>query len=518
MTSPTDEEPTSALLGGRYALHESIGRGAMAEVFRADDVVLGRTVAVKMLRTAPDGSLLAPRARTEMSLLASLNHHSLVTLYDAMVAPGHVPYLVMELVDGPTLAERLHDGPMDAGEVAQLGAQLASALHVVHEAGIVHRDVKPSNILLATDPVPGRRPRAKLADFGVAYLADGERFTSPGMVIGTAAYLAPEQVRGAQPAPPADIYSLGLVLREALTGERAFPDATGIGAITARLIESPGLPDDLGEEWVALLGRMIAFDPEDRPTALEVAELAAELPTGPALLRPTSAVTAAFADSPSAAREIAASAPTAAYPAHPHAPVALPAVPPLPPLPPLPAAAEARTTDLVARRDRAPRRRRRRTRTLVLIGSALAAVAVLGVNAAQWVGSVDGGPTTVQNTPAPTGTLPADDELTIAEDLAPTDPEVATVSTDTGDANTVSDSTATKEPRKGSSAGAAKNDDKAAEKAQRDADKAAEKAQRDADKAAEKAQREARKQADAAKKAAEKAERERQRAGDSVDG
>ena len=497
MTSPTDEEPTSALLGGRYALHESIGRGAMAEVFRADDVVLGRTVAVKILHTAPDGSLLAPRARTEMSLLASLNHHSLVTLYDAMVIPGHVPYLVMELVDGPTLAERLHEGPMDAGQVAQLGAELAAALHVVHEAGIVHRDVKPSNILLATDPVPGRRPRAKLADFGVAYLADGERFTSPGMVIGTAAYLAPEQVRGASPAASADIYSLGLVLREALTGERAFPDATGIGAITARLIESPDLPDDLGEEWVEFLGRMIAFDPDERPTALEVAELAAALPTTPTPRRPAPA-----AGTASGAPTLA---PTAAYPA-PLAELAglADAVGPPPPLPSASAAASAAPTDLVPRRDRASRRRRRRTRTLVLIGSALAAVAILGVNAATWVGSVGGG-VTVQETPSPSVTTPADDELTIAEDVASSDPEVATVSSDT--------TTTSRSDRA----------DVTGKKSDQAARHTAEKAERDAAKAENAAEREARKQADAAERAAKKAERETppsagDRPGDTVDG
>jgi len=493
VTSPTDEEPTSALLGGRYALHESIGRGAMAEVFRADDVVLGRTVAVKILRTAPDGSLLAPRARTEMSLLASLNHHSLVTLYDAMVLPGQVPYLVMELVDGPTLAERLHEGPMDTGQVAQLGAELAAALHVVHEAGIVHRDVKPSNILLATDPVPGRRPRAKLADFGVAYLADGERYTSPGMVIGTAAYLAPEQVRGASPAPSADIYSLGLVLREALTGERAFPDATGIGAITARLIESPGLPDDLGEAWVALLGRMIAFDPDDRPTALEVAELAAELPTTPTPRRPASPrPTAVLTATPE---------PTAAYPAQPAEPAGLAGLPPAPPLPPATPVAASVASDLVPRRDRATRRRRRRTRTLVLIGSALAAVAILGANAATWVGSVGGG-ITVQESPSPSATTPADDELTIADDVTSSDAEVAPVS-NTADTQTPA--------RRGPAEVTGKPADQAAQKADKKAERDAQKAERDAAKTA------------ADKGAAKKAERDEPgspgtKPGDTVDG
>lgn len=482
MTPPTEEEPTAALLGGRYVLRDSIGRGAMGEVFRADDVVLGRAVAVKLLGTAPDGALLAPRARTEMSLLASLNHHSLVTLYDAMVEPGQTPYLVMELVEGPTLAAELRNGPMLPAHVAQLAVELASALHVVHAAGIVHRDVKPSNILLATDPVPGRRPRAKLADFGVAYLADGERFTSPGMVVGTAAYLAPEQVRGAPPAPAADIYALGLVLRECLTGERAFPDASGIGAITARLIESPSLPDDLGDEWIALLSRMIAFDPEERPDALEVAELAAALPAV-TLPRRT-------APAPPAGDEPTATA-----------------------LMPSPAA----VSDHVSRRDRSGRRRRRRARTIILVGSALAVAAFIGVNAATWVGSVGGGWTTVQDEPAPSETIPADAE-SVVDAPADTDGDivpVSSVTTDTTDdtADDGADGGGGTAVDTSDGADDGRVDDKALRKAEHDASKAADAAKREARKQAEEQQREADKQAREAEKQAREAAKDPRKKG-----
>ena len=113
--------------------------------------------------------------------------------------------------------------------------------------------------------------QVKLADFGVAYLMDSTRVTTPGMVVGTAAYLAPEQVRGEAIAPPADIYALGLVLLEALTGERAFPKASGMGAVMARLIESPTVPEWVGPSWARLISRMTATDPAHRPSALEVA-------------------------------------------------------------------------------------------------------------------------------------------------------------------------------------------------------------------------------------------------------
>ncbi|WP_019179625.1 serine/threonine-protein kinase [Microbacterium yannicii] len=282
-----EEDPLTPLLDGRYRLGACVGEGGMARVYRGEDVVLGRTVAIKMIRPGVDGAV-SERARSEMTVLASLNHPSLVTLYDAHLVPGQPEYLVMEFVEGPTLGSRLDSGPLSPGIVAHLAAELAEALHVVHAAGIVHRDIKPSNVLLSPAALPGARPRAKLADFGIALLLDGSRLTSPGLVIGTVAYLAPEQLRGGEPAPPADIYSLGLVLLEALTGERDHPRGGGMAAALARVESPPIIPVSLGPGWTSLLTRMLNLEPSRRPTAAEVAVAAGELTDGL-----TSAATAA---------------------------------------------------------------------------------------------------------------------------------------------------------------------------------------------------------------------------------
>jgi eukaryotic-like serine/threonine-protein kinase len=272
---PTDHEhPAVPLLDGRYRLGDLVGEGGMARVYRAEDTSLGRTVALKLIRPGLEGMAVPERARSETTVLASLNHPSLVTLFDARLVPGQPEYLVMEFVDGPTLADRIASGPLSAAEVAALAAELGEALHVVHASGVVHRDLKPSNVLFARSHVPGGRARAKLADFGIALLLDTARVTSPGTVIGTAAYLAPEQVRGAEPAAAADIYALGLVLLEALTGRRAYPQSDSLGSALARLSTPPEIPASLGPGWVDLLGRMTAAEPSERPTALEVVHAA----------------------------------------------------------------------------------------------------------------------------------------------------------------------------------------------------------------------------------------------------
>lgn len=268
---PTIEDAaTEELLAGRYRLEGCIGEGGMSRVHCAEDVLLGRRVAVKLLRNDRDALTSPERARAEMAALAGLSSPSLVTLFDAHIAPGRQSYLVMEYIDGPTLAERIDAGPLEVSEVALLAADLAEALCTVHAAGVVHRDVKPSNVMLAPTGLPGRRHRAKLADFGIACLRGSERITSPGFVVGTAAYLAPEQLRGAVPAASVDVYALGLVLLEALTGRRAFAPAIGIEAVTARLTRSPDVPQDLPGPWRELLMRMIAEDPGARPSAAEV--------------------------------------------------------------------------------------------------------------------------------------------------------------------------------------------------------------------------------------------------------
>ena len=219
-----DDRDAPRLLAGRYLLGGVLGRGGMSTVHRADDQLLGRTIAVKLLSAQGSDPADAQRAQNEVAVLASLSHHALVTLYDADVAPTSGPgWLAMELVDGPSLSSRLAEGPLDATDAAQLLVDLAGALHVVQTAGIVHRDVKPSNVLLAPSPVPGRHWSPKLADFGIASLVDSTRVTATGAVLGTAAYLSPEQALGTRVGPASDVYSLGLVVLEALTGERAFP-------------------------------------------------------------------------------------------------------------------------------------------------------------------------------------------------------------------------------------------------------------------------------------------------------
>ncbi len=258
------------LLAGRYRVVEAIGSGGMARVFLARDEALGRPVAVKVLRSELTDSTASDRAAIETRLLASLNHPGLVTLFDAHLS-DEPRFLVMEHVVGMTLSQRIATGVLDDGELTALGSQLADALHVVHDAGIVHRDVKPSNILLARSTVPGVPLRAKLADFGIAHLLDSDRVTSPSLLIGTAAYIAPELLHGADPAPPSDIYALGLVLLEAATGERAFSGSEGNrGQLLARLSRDPDMPPMLDHPWRDLLCAMTSRRPDDRPTALEV--------------------------------------------------------------------------------------------------------------------------------------------------------------------------------------------------------------------------------------------------------
>ena len=301
MTRDIEQLETSALLDGRYQLHERVGIGGMAEVFRAEDVLLGRTVAIKLMRADADVLAAPVRAQREVSALATVTDPSLVTLLEAKIGAEGPRYLVMEFVEGPTLAQRLHEGPLPMRQVRRLAVELAGGLHAVHAAGLVHRDIKPSNILLAPAPMPTVDFHVKLADFGLAQLTDAAAATTPGLVLGTAAYLAPEQVRGEACGPAADIYAFGLVLMEAISGERAFPDASGIGAVIARLVESPAIPDGLDPQWSELLLAMTATDPAERPTALEIARILARPMTardGSAASAATAAVTALPAPQP----------------------------------------------------------------------------------------------------------------------------------------------------------------------------------------------------------------------------
>lgn len=271
------DEVTESLLDGRYRLGACLGRGATSAVYQSEDVQLGRPVAIKLLKRPEDMPMSLERIRTETAVLAALDHPSLVTLHDARLDPGHPQYLVMEYVDGPTLASRLLDGPLPPAEVAALAHDIADGLQAVHRAGVVHRDVKPSNVLIAAPAHAGDRSTAKLTDFGIAFTLDDARITSPGVAVGTAAYMAPEQVRATALTTAVDVYSLGLVLIEALTGEPAYPVSGGVHTALRRLTEPPVIPESVGDDWRVLLTAMTRTDPEQRPSAGDVARSAAAL-------------------------------------------------------------------------------------------------------------------------------------------------------------------------------------------------------------------------------------------------
>ncbi len=421
MREPPADVRAGDVLDDRYRLTSLVGTGGMGRVYRADDLLLGRAVAVKVVHTAAADAPLDDRVRSETTLLASLSHPALVTLYDARLSGEGARYLVMELLDGPTLADRIDGGPLPPDELAAVAENLAEALHIVHEAGIVHRDIKPSNILLAASPIPGIPLRAKLADFGIAHLLDSARITQPGLAVGTVGYLAPEQVRGAAPAPASDVYSLGLVLREAATATRAFAPALGNEQLFARLNADPDLPSSLTPRWRDLLARMLSRDPGERPSALDVL-LALRAGAGADTDAAAAAVAASLPAAP--AREVTPVAPrpvtttgepTASWPVQslaaavamtPVAPVSVATPEPQPAAPSLVADVASRRA-LRAR----PRPRRSRRATPALWGGA-AAVVIAGSLVA-W-GAVGGAPS-VASDPSPGASLPAAEPSEVAE-------------------------------------------------------------------------------------------------------
>ncbi|MBY6706840.1 protein kinase [Rhodococcus sp. BP-241] len=260
------------IVAGRYLLGPVLGRGGVSDVFRATDRTLGRAVAVKLFRSDDHTPHDRRRIDSEMRTLASLTHPGLVTLHDAGsesdVAGYDGPYLVMEFVDGTTLSTFRAGGALPPEVVRQIGHQVAQALAHIHASGIVHRDVKPANILITRDDDAGLR--AKLTDFGIARIVDSDPMTEHGTAVGTAHYLSPEQATGEATGPASDVYSLGLVLTECLTGRMVF-EGSAIAAAIARLHREPVIPVELGPTWVSLLTDMTSRTPTARPTAADVA-------------------------------------------------------------------------------------------------------------------------------------------------------------------------------------------------------------------------------------------------------
>jgi serine/threonine protein kinase/predicted esterase len=247
---------------GPYKIQGQIGAGGMGTVYRAVDARLGRAVAIKV-----SAARYSERFEREAQAISALNHPNVCTLYD--VGPD---YLVMELLEGSTLAEEIGKGPMPPEQVARYGAQIASALAEAHAHAIVHRDLKPGNVMIT-------RHGVKVLDFGLARLLEETGLTEMNLVMGTPRYMAPEQVEGREPAPATDLFALGLVLYEMATGRLPFPNAS-LGRMLSSAPQTRVPPASQQREGLPtaldfLIARLLAKDPADRPQS--AAEVAAEL-------------------------------------------------------------------------------------------------------------------------------------------------------------------------------------------------------------------------------------------------
>jgi eukaryotic-like serine/threonine-protein kinase len=274
------------LIDDRYRLDDRLATGGMGDVWRATDVSLGRPVAVKVLLPAllTDPSF-GTRFRSEARMLAALHHPGVVRVYDYGEGPGPaggpIAYLVMEYVDGEPLSNRLANGErLPSEETMDIVAQAAKALHAAHTAGIVHRDVKPSNLLLRPDG------SVMLVDFGVARSTGANtNLTSTNAVVGTAMYMAPEQASGRKISPATDIYALGAVAYHCLAGHPPFMGGSPLDIALRHVTdEPPALPDDVPAPVRDIVGRALAKDPAERfPSAAAFAQAAGAAVAEPAL-------------------------------------------------------------------------------------------------------------------------------------------------------------------------------------------------------------------------------------------
>ncbi|MES1211831.1 MAG: serine/threonine-protein kinase, partial [Acidobacteriota bacterium] len=274
---PTVREiPTSAFLGGSrlpaevgpYRLREQLGGGGMGIIYKAEDIRLGRTVAPKFLPPELTRDPVAKaRFSQEARAASALDHPNICTIYDVGETPDAALYLSMPCYDGGTLRDRLEEGPLPLDLAVDIARQIALGLGKAHRQGIVHRDVKPANLMITTDGV------VKILDFGIAKLAGSVGITRTGVALGTPAYMAPEQIRGDEVDHRADLWSLGVVLYEMLAGRRPFPDENDVLAFHAILFQDPSPllqhRPDVPPELAQVVDGLLRKNPAERPSSAE---------------------------------------------------------------------------------------------------------------------------------------------------------------------------------------------------------------------------------------------------------
>ncbi|HMC49959.1 MAG TPA: protein kinase [Solirubrobacterales bacterium] len=259
----------SGILSGRYEIGERLGSGGMSSVHQATDLILERTVAVKILAEhLSDDERFVARFRREALAVAKLIHPNIVQVYDTGIDEGR-HYIVMEYVQGRSGAQILQrHGPLDGETAAEIGAQACAGLDYAHRRGIIHRDVKPGNLMIVGGPVGGGEMTMKLTDFGIARAVEQTRITQVGSVVGTAAYLSPEQVRGEEATPATDVYALGVVLYQFLTGRLPYEGSTLAELAVRQQNEKPLPPSTYNDEVPGMLGaavlRALEGDPNRR--------------------------------------------------------------------------------------------------------------------------------------------------------------------------------------------------------------------------------------------------------------
>jgi eukaryotic-like serine/threonine-protein kinase len=354
------------LLAGRYRLGEVIGRGGMGVVWRAADELLDRDVAVKEIIwpasfTEHEQQTACRRASREAQMAARLNHPNVIRIYDIVEEDGN-PWIVMELLPYRSLRDRVQEeGPLAPAQAAQVGLAILAALRAAHAEGIVHRDVKPANILVGLDD-----DRVVLTDFGIARAADSATLTTAGVLIGSPSYIAPERARGGPSGASGDLWGLGATLYAAVEGRPPFDREHALASLTAVVADEPDPPTHAGPLWPVISG-LLRKDPEARLTAAETEQLLNRVVAAPDRAR-------------------ANQVPTIPTPADepPADPVSAPSDP-APPAPPEPAPAEPAPAEPEAAgpvspgRSRSPRLWRPRGRLAALIG--VVALAVLAATA-----------------------------------------------------------------------------------------------------------------------------------------